>query len=62
MKNKFLYTLLALLPIFLYSCKDDEVITNEDGTIPDREFMTMFRKDHNTGKGDDEPYACKVVD
>lgn len=22
--------------------------------------MTMFRKDHNTNKGDDEPYACGV--
>lgn len=62
MKNKILYILLALLSISFYSCKDDKIITNEDGTIPDREFMTMFRKDHNTGKGDDEPYACKVVD
>lgn len=62
MKNKILYTLLALFCVSVYSCKDDDVAPNEDGTVPDREFMTMFRKDHNTGKGDDEPYASKVVD
>lgn len=62
MKNKILYTLLALLSISFYSCKDDQIETNADGTVSDREFMTMFRKDHNTGKGDDEPYACKVQD
>lgn len=62
MKNKILYTLLALLSISFYSCKDDEVAANEDGTVSDREFMTMFRKDHNTGKGDDEPYASKVME
>lgn len=62
MKNKILYTLLALLSISFYSCKDDQIETNADGTVSDREFMTMFRKDHNTGKGDDEPYACKVED
>lgn len=62
MKNKILYTLLALFCVSFYACKDDDVVSNEDGTIPEREFMTMFRKDHNTGKGDDEPYASKVAD
>lgn len=62
MKNKILYALLTLVCVSFYSCKDDEVVVNPDGTNPDREFMTMFRKDENTGKGDDEPYASKVVD
>lgn len=51
---------MALLTCSFHSCKDDEVAANEDGTVPEREFMTMFRKDHNTGKGDDEPYASQV--
>lgn len=62
MKNKILYALLALLCVSSYSCKDDDVVINGDGSTPDREFMTMFRKDENTGKGEDEPYASKVVD
>lgn len=62
MKNKTLYALLTLLCISFYSCKDDEVVVNPDGTNPDREFMTMFRKDDNTGKGTDEPYASRVKD
>lgn len=60
MKKHFLYIMMALLAGTFYACKDDDVETNEDGTVPEREFMTMFRKDHNTGKGDDEPYACAV--
>ena len=60
MKQKFLYILMALLSCGFYACSDDKVAPNEDGTVPEREFMTMFRKDHNTGKGDDEPYACAV--
>ena len=62
MKNKILYTLLTLLFVSFYSCKDDEIVTNGDGTDPNREFMTMFRKDDNTGKGENEPYASQVVD
>lgn len=62
MKKHFLYIMMALLAGSFYACKDDEVAANEDGTVPEREFMTMFRKDHNTGKGDDEPYASAVED
>ena len=43
------------------SCKDDDMIS-VDGFSADREFMTMFRKDDNTGKGDSDPYRCQVVD
>ncbi len=61
MKKKILYTLLALLSVSFYSCKDDDIASNGDGNS-DREFMTMFRKDENTGKGADEPYTSKVSD
>lgn len=62
MKKKILYVLMALLSVSFYACKDDDNTLNADGTTSEREFMTMFRKDHNTGKGDDEPYASKVED
>lgn len=62
MKNKILCALLALLCVSFYSCDDDEVAVNADGANSDREFMTMFRKDDNTGKGDDEAYASQVED
>lgn len=51
-----------MLCISFNSCKDDEVETNEDGTTSEREVMTMFRVDNNTGKGTDDPYNCQVVD
>jgi len=51
---------MLLLSVSLYSCKDDEVV-NGDGNSSDREFMTMFRKDDNTGKGDSDPYRCQAV-
>lgn len=59
MKKIILYTLslLMVLPA-LYSCKDDASISDAAG----REFMTMFRKDDNTGKGDTDPYNCHVQD
>lgn len=44
----------------IFSCKDDEVVSS-DGYSSDREFMTMFRKDDNTGKGDSDPYRCQAV-
>ena len=63
MKNKFKYILLLLLPLTMFSCKDDDtVIVDEENFSSDREFMTMFRKDDNTGKGDSDPYRCQVVD
>ena len=63
MKNKLKYILLLLLPLMTFSCKDDDtVIVDEENYSSDREFMTMFRKDDNTGKGDSDPYRCQVVD
>ena len=46
--------------VILSSCKDDVITMSEYGSL-DREFMTMFRKDDNTGKGDNDPYKCQVV-
>ncbi len=51
---------MLLLSVSFYSCKDDELV-NGDGNSSDREFMTMFRKDDNTGKGDSDPYRCQAV-
>ena len=63
MKNKIYYMLLLLLPLTMFSCKDDDtVIVDEDNFSSEREFMTMFRKDDNTGKGDSDPYRCRVID
>ncbi len=52
--------LMLLLSVSFYSCKDDEVVSG-DGYSSEREFMTMFRKDDNTGKGDSDPYRCQAV-
>jgi len=60
MKNKLFYILMLLLSLSTFSCKDDEVVSS-DGYSSEREFMTMFRKDDNTGKGDSDPYRCQAV-
>lgn len=60
MKNKFCYLITFLMLVILSSCKDDVITMSEYGSL-DREFMTMFRKDDNTGKGDNDPYKCQVV-
>ena len=61
MKKQFLYMLLALATLSFVGCQDNDPM-GEGDEIPDREFMTMFRKDHNTNKGDNEPYAIHVED
>lgn len=59
MKKFLIYSLCLLsLPLGFVSCSDDDDVPA--GT--DRKFMTMFRKDDNTGKGDSDPYNCAVVD
>lgn len=58
MKNKLIFVLSILLVTSLFSCKDNQ----SDEDITGREFMTMFRNDNNTGKGDSDPYRCQVVD
>ena len=60
MKNKLSYILILLMSASIFSCKDDEVVSS-DGYSSDREFMTMFRKDDNTGKGDSDPYRCQAI-
>ena len=58
MKKLSLYLLLALFALPFAACSNDE--SGVEGEVTEREFMTMFRKDHNTNKGDSEPYACGV--
>lgn len=43
------------------ACSDNDNTSSEVGDNSDREFMTMFRKDHNTNAGSDDPYTCQVV-
>lgn len=61
MKKKFLYGLVTLTSLSMFSCKDDDPIGFDDSSI-DRKFMTMFRRDDNTNRGSDDPYACGVVE
>ena len=58
MKRYLLYALTLLMPLTFFSCTDKDDLSDS----VEREFMTMFRCDNNTGKGDDDPYNCKVVD
>lgn len=57
MKKTLLYGLMLLMGIpVLNSCKDSD----DTSATTEREFMTMFRMNENTGKGDypNDPYAC----
>ena len=58
--KKFLIYSLSLFAVsmgFVSCSEDDDVPVGAD-----RKFMTMFRCDNNTGKGDSDPYNCAVVD
>lgn len=59
--KKFIYPLIALSAISLYSCKDDDPVADDEFGDVDRQHMTLFRVDNNTGWGD-EAYGCKVQD
>lgn len=61
MKNNYYFLLIFLLGILTSSCSDDDVVSIEGNENPEREFMTMFRTDNNTGKGDSDPYRSQVV-
>lgn len=59
MKKTLLYSLMLLMSVpILNSCKDDD----SPSATTEREYMTMFRINENTGKGDypSDPYACHV--
>lgn len=59
MNNILKYTLCLLAATTLFACSDDDDVASGS---TDRMFMTMFRVDNNTGKGDSDPYNCTVVD
>ena len=61
MKKFFKYSLslFAVSMMGFVSCSDDDETYQID---TERKFMTMFRCDNNTGKGDGDPYNCTVVD
>lgn len=58
MKKIFLYSLMLLTSASFFACNDDD---NGVSETAEREFMTLFRVENNTGKSSD-PYACSVVD
>ena len=60
MKKFLLYSLSLFATVMGFVACSDEDEAFQEGT--DRKFMTMFRKDDNTGKGDSDPYNCTVVD
>lgn len=47
---------MVMAAIPFASCSDDDNVAAGS----EREFMTMFRKDDNTGKGDTDPYNCHI--
>ena len=54
MKKLLLYSLsLFAVSMGMFSCSDEEKAFSPDDT--ERKFMTMFRCDNNTGKGDSDP-------
>lgn len=57
MKKFFLYSLMLATSIGFVSCEDKDDVSE----LAQREFMTLFRCENNTGKSSD-PYACSVVD
>lgn len=61
MNKKFLYGLIALTSVSLCSCDDDDPVKGFDDSSIDREFMTMFRVNTNTNRGDDDEYGCQRI-
>lgn len=59
MKKIILFSLMLLSAFCVTSCKDDDNVGTDTNT--DRMFMTMFRKDANTGEGDDDAFNCKAT-
>ncbi len=58
MKKFLLYTLSLLAACSITSCSDDDTTDASSN----RMFMTTFRCDNNTGKGDSDPYNCTIQD
>jgi hypothetical protein len=57
MKKYLLYALMLLTTGSFTACSDDDNVSEE----VEREFMTMFRMDDNTGRGDSDPYRCQTI-
>lgn len=61
--KRYIYFLSLAFGLGLFtSCDDDKSeMISEDGYSVDRLFMPMFRQNDNTGRGEDDPYRCQVV-
>lgn len=58
MKKLFLYIIALLSVAGFNSCTDKDSANDPNGQM----FRTMFRQNDNTGKGDNDPYNCVIVD
>lgn len=61
MKTKIYALFITLLSVAMFSCSDDDNVAQGEYN-PEREFMTMFRQESNTGENtSSDPYGSKVV-
>ena len=59
MKKLFIYSMMLMATLSIFSCKDDDI---SESANRDKLFRPAFRKDDNTGKGSTDPYNCAIVD
>jgi len=59
MKTNIFLTLLIFGVVVFNACRTENPYANDD--ISEREFMTMFRIDENTGKGEGDELRSRVV-
>ncbi len=59
MKKLFLYSMMLMTILSVYSCKDDDI---SEAANRDKLFRPAFRIDNNTGKGSADPYNCTISD
>ena len=59
MKKLFIYSMMLMATLSIFSCKDDDI---SESANRDKLFRPAFRTDVNTGKGSTDPYNCAITD
>ena len=59
MKKLFIYSMMLMATLSIFSCKDDDI---SESANRDKLFRPAFRTDVNTGKGSTDPYNCTITD
>ncbi len=54
--------MIALASLSVFSCKDDDIIGPDEDMNIDRAFMTLFRTNVNTNRGDADEYRCQAIE